>query len=173
MPSLRALKKEVHSEGGRPSEIGLGGAAVRGVFWTGGGQLVRQGIQIITSVALARLLVPDDFGILGMALVLVGFAQLLADFGIGSAIVQTQAADQAVLSSCFWLNVAVTGVVALAVAALSPLAAIIYQDPRVAHVLPLLALNLVTAGVQVVPTALLYKELSFAAAAKAQAVGSA
>lgn len=46
----------------------LGRVAARGVLWTGFGQVLRQVIQIVSSIVLARLLLPADFGLLGMAI---------------------------------------------------------------------------------------------------------
>lgn len=85
----------------------LGRVAARGVLWTGFGQVLRQVIQIVSSIVLARLLLPADFGLLGMAIFFVGFAQLFADFGIGSAIIHRQELSQRILSSSFWFGVLV------------------------------------------------------------------
>ena len=50
---------------GHPSDPShdVTGSAVRGVFWVGGGQVIRQVVGILTYIILARLLVPDDFGL--------------------------------------------------------------------------------------------------------------
>jgi PST family polysaccharide transporter len=150
----------------------LGIAAARGVFWTGGGQALRQVIQLIASVALARLLTPDDFGLLGMTLVFMGVAQLFADFGIGAAIVQSSQVDRIVLSSCFWANAGVALVVSLLLALASPLAGAFYGDPRVVPLLLVLSSSLILSGVTVVPRATLLRDMAFAQVAKAQVVGS-
>lgn len=63
---------------------------IGGVKWSGISQFMRLGTQGITSVILARLLLPDDFGLLGMALVFTGLVAIFNDMGIGSAIVQKQ-----------------------------------------------------------------------------------
>src|SRR5690348_1912662 len=101
--------------------------AVRGVFWTGGGQILRQLIQVIGAITLARLLAPDDFGLLGMAMFFVGIGQLFADFGIGTAIIQATRVERGLLSSCFWLNLAVGLALALVILAVSPLIATFYH----------------------------------------------
>ena len=83
---------------------GLTERAVRGVAWTGGSQIVRQPIAILTYVILARLLTPEHFGLIGMAMVFIGVSQLIADFGIGAAIVQKDNVNRLMLSSAFWAN---------------------------------------------------------------------
>jgi O-antigen/teichoic acid export membrane protein len=150
----------------------IGRTAVRGVFWTGFGQLLRQLIQVIGSVVLARLLVPEDFGLLGMGLFFIGIGQLFADFGIGTAIIQARSDDRVILSSCFWLNIGVAGVLALALFAASPLIADFYRRSDLAPLVAALSFNLLLAGLQSVPSALLYRDMRFADLARAQVLGS-
>ena len=150
----------------------LGISATRGVFWTGGGQVLRQIIQVIASVALARLLTPDDFGLLGMTFVFMGVAQLFADFGIGAAIVQYHRVDRIVLSSCFWANTAVAVLIAVLLALAAPFIGSLYGDRRITPLLIVLSFSLVLYGIVVVPRATLLKEMAFAQVAKAQVIGS-
>jgi len=150
----------------------LGVRAARGVMWTGGGQILRQLMQIGSTLVLVRLLVPDDFGVLGMAMFFVGIGQLLADFGIGSALVQSRSDDRVVLSTCFWLNLAVAAFLALLMLACAPLIGIFYKRPDLVPVVAVLSLNLLLSGLQVVPAALLYRDMRFADLARAQVLGS-
>lgn len=155
-----------------PAPASLADSAARGVLWTGAGQLLRQLIQIGSSVILVRLLSPGDFGLLGMAMFFVGIGQLLADFGVGSAIVQSRAVDRVVLSSCFWLNVIVAALLAALVLGFSPLIGSFYERRDLVPIVAALSFNLLLAGLQVVPTALLYRDLRFADLARAQVIGS-
>lgn len=146
--------------------------AARGVLWTGGGQILRQVMQIAGQLILARLLVPDDFGLLGMALVFIGIGQLLADFGIGSAIVQSRELGPKVLSTCFWLNLAVGAVLMLLVLACAPLIARFYARPDLLPLVAVLSLNLLLSAMQTVPMGLLYRDMRFAELARAQVLGT-
>ena len=150
----------------------LGVRAARGVMWTGGGQILRQLMQVGSTLVLVRLLVPDDFGVLGMAMFFVGIGQLLADFGIGSALVQTRSDDRVVLSTCFWLNLAVAATLAAMMLVASPLIGSFYNRPDLVPVVAVLSLNLLLAGLQVVPAALLYRDMRFSDLARAQVLGS-
>jgi O-antigen/teichoic acid export membrane protein len=107
-----------------------------------------------------------------MAMFFIGIGQLLADFGIGSAIVQSRTDDDVVLSSCFWLNVAVAGVLAFVVLCASPLIAQFYRREDLAPLVAALSLNLLLSGLQVMPNALLYRDMRFAELARAQVCGS-
>ncbi len=151
---------------------GLGAAAARGVFWTGLGQILRQIVQVVGSIALARLLTPDDFGLVGMAWFFVGLGQLFADFGMGWAIVHSRSTDRTELSSCFWLNLAVAGGFALAIAILSPQIAAFYRRADLAPLVAVISLSLLLSGLGVVPSALLSREMRFAELAQAQVLGA-
>src|SRR6185503_1420530 len=70
------------------SSRGLDQSLVRGVAWTGVARGVTQLVSWATTVIVARLLTPEDYGIVGMAGVTLEFVFLLSEFGIGTAIVQ-------------------------------------------------------------------------------------
>ena len=146
--------------------------AVQGVFWTGGGQVIRQVTGILATIILARTLLPEDFGLLGMAMVFVGFSQLFSDFGIGSAIVQKSEVNQLELASSFWANTLVGLVIALLLVACAPLIAEFYGNERISPVLMVLAFSLLLSALTTVPRAILYRTMEFPAVAKAQVGGS-
>jgi O-antigen/teichoic acid export membrane protein len=150
----------------------LGAVAARGVAWTGGAQILRQLIQVAGQLILVRLLQPDDFGLLGMAMFFIGMGQLLADFGVGSALVQSRTHDERAISSCFWLNLGVAAVLAALVLACAPLVGRFYGRVDLAPLIAVLSLNLLLSGLQVVPNALLYRDLRFGQLARAQVTGS-
>ena len=141
-------------------------------MWTGAGQVLRQLAQIVSQLVLVRLLVPDDFGLLGMAMFFVGVGQLLVDFGIGSALVQSGDEDRVLISSCFWLGMAVAAVLMLLTLACSPLIAAFYKRDDLAPLVAVLSLNLLLSGLQVVPSALLYRDMRFADLARAQVLAT-
>ena len=150
----------------------LSSQAARGVIWTGAGQILRQVIQVGSQLVLARLLAPDVFGLLGMALVFVGIGQLLADFGIGSAIVQSRDLGGKVLSTCFWLNLSVGVVLTIVVLAAAPLVGAFYGRTDLTPLVAVLSLNLLLSALQTVPTGLLYRDMRFADIARAQVLGT-
>ena len=61
---------------------------IKGVAWTGIGQIVTQIFQFGVKIVLARLLIPEDFGILGMALIFTAFIQTVNELGLSAAIIQ-------------------------------------------------------------------------------------
>lgn len=151
---------------------GLEISAARGVLWSGSGQVVKQIVQIVTSITLARLLAPQDFGLMGMIMVFISVAQLFADFGIGAAIIQSQAKSTTVLSSSFWANLAIATTLTAAIALCAPLIAAFYDSPALTPLVMVAALTMMLAGAMVVPQAILTRDLRFSDIAKAQVAGT-
>lgn len=136
--------------------------AVSGIAWTGGTQVIRQLVQVGSFLVLGRLLGPSEFGLIAMAMFFIGIGQLIADFGIGSAIVQAESPDQVQLSSCFWLNLLLACTICGTSFAIAPLVGRFYSRPDVVPVLQVLSLTLLLNALQTVPGTLLYRRMRFA-----------
>lgn len=78
---------------------------LRALGWSAGGRVFSQAISLCFGIVLARLLTPDDFGLIAMVAVFTGFAGLLADVGLGSALVQKKSASDVHFSTVFWTNI--------------------------------------------------------------------
>ncbi len=92
------------------------------VRWTTTAAVSRVGLQLAQVAVLARLLEPEDYGLMALVAVVLAFGSLFADMGVNSAFVER--------SSLFWLNVSVSIGIALLVVALSPVLAYFYEDAR-------------------------------------------
>ncbi len=104
---------------------------------------------------LARLLAPEDYGLMAMVAVVLGFATVFTDLGLNSAYVQRQEVTPEQRSSLFWLNVAMGGGLTLLVLACSPLIAAFFGDARLTPLLMLASITFVVTalGQQVKMTA--------------------
>ena len=135
--------------------------AVSGIGWSGAARLVSQAMNFAITVILARLLTPEDFGLIGMIVVFLGFASLFGEFGFGAALVQRKRLEQRHLSSIFWMNLGVSFVLAWIVAALSPLLSWLYSEPRLTPIALIIALSLFLGSIEVVPRAVLERSMEF------------
>lgn len=122
--------------------------------------------QFITLTVLARLLSPSDFGLMGMIMVVIGFAQAFADMGISNAIIHRQDATRDQLSSLYWLNILAGIFVFSAVCASTPLVVKFYAEPRLSNLLYLTALTFLITPFGQQFQILLQKELMFEGLAK-------
>src|SRR5215467_5282631 len=109
---------EDHKESRDLGRLALRGGAVSVATQYGNGVL-----QIAAAVILARLLTPEDFGLVAIVTVLTSFAPLLIDFGLLDATAQRRSITPAQVSGLFWVSSAIGLAVALVVAACSPLIA--------------------------------------------------
>jgi O-antigen/teichoic acid export membrane protein len=100
-------------------------------------------LQLAQVAILARLLVPEDFGLVSMVGVALTFGALFADLGLNSAYVQKQDVTQEQRSSIFWLNIAMSIGVTIALITISPLVAWYFSDSRLSPLMMLSAITLV------------------------------
>ncbi|MEV8024918.1 lipopolysaccharide biosynthesis protein [Microbacterium sp. NPDC080220] len=105
-------------------------------------QWVRFAIQLAAYVVLARLLSPEEFGIVAMVTVVVTFAAIFADLGLSLAALQAQTLRREERSNLFWLNAGAGLACALVVIALSPVLGVFYNSIEVVAVSAVLAVPL-------------------------------
>jgi O-antigen/teichoic acid export membrane protein len=108
----------------------LKGKSVRGGAATVLGQGVGMALQIGTTVVLARLLSPTDYGLQSMVLTLTAFFSLFKDAGLSVATVQRESLTHEEISTLFWINLALGALLTIVVVASSPFLAAFYKDPR-------------------------------------------
>ena len=109
---------------------GLGRAAVRGISAGGSAQLLKLFIQLGSVAIMARLLTPEDFGLVAMVMAILGFAELFRDMGLSAAAIQAPSLSEKMRSNLWWLNVASGAVACLMALVAAPLIAIGFREPR-------------------------------------------
>src|SRR6266478_746023 len=128
-----------------------------------------QGAQFFLNLGyimvLARLLVPQDFGLFAMVATVMGFLRIFQDAGLSMATVQRQEITHAQVSNLFWVNVAVGGATTLLVAASAPVVAWFYREPRLVDITLVLSTTFVLASSAVQHIALLNRQMRFRAIA--------
>lgn len=123
-------------------------------------------VGIISTLILARLLVPQDFGVIAMASVVVGFVDIIFDLGVNVAVIQRKNPTQSFYNTAWTLRIMQLCMVALLLVALAPFAADYYRDPRVTGAIQLMALSVAIASFENVGIVNFQKELNFTADAK-------
>lgn len=100
------------------------------VLWTTNAAVTRAALQFAQIAVLARLLAPEDYGLMAITGAVLSFAGLFVDLGLNGAFVQRRHVTEEQRSSLFWLNVAASTGMMLFVMAASPLLAGIFGDDR-------------------------------------------
>lgn len=143
----------------------IGHRAVSGGFITVGAQAAKFILNFAAAAVLARLLSPRDFGLVGMVLGVTALVGVFTQLGLSIATIQRETITQAQVSNLFWINVGFSGVLALLSAALAPLAAKFYHDPRVLGIMLALSFTFLLTGSTVQHQALLTRQMRFSALA--------
>jgi O-antigen/teichoic acid export membrane protein len=116
-------------------------------------------------MVLARLLGPQDFGLVGMVTAFTGVLGLFRDFGLSSASVQRVTVTEDQVSTLFWINILVGAILAVLALILAPVVAVFYHEPRLVWVTAVLATGFLFNAAGVQHSALLQRELRFTALA--------
>lgn len=136
-------------------------------------QALQIAIRLASTVILARLLVPEDYGILAMVMAITNFANLFRDLGLSTAAIQKKDLSAAQQSNLFWLNVGVGIVLTCAVAFSSPLVVSFFGEPRLFGITIVLSSCFLINGLGAQHGAALLREMRFTAKAGSTVAGSA
>lgn len=136
---------------------------VRGATATFVGQGVKFLLQIGSTMVLARLLTPDDFGLVAMVTAVTGFIMIFKDLGLSMATVQREEINHAQVSTLFWINLALSALSMLITLALAPVIARFYGDTRLTAITAALSVAFLFGGLTVQHQALLRRQMHLTA----------
>jgi O-antigen/teichoic acid export membrane protein len=140
---------------------GMEDKAVRGVPWTVLSYGANKAITVATTVVLARVLRPADFGLFTLALLAVIGLSLCNDLGLGGVLIVRQDLDRKALGTMLTLMILMAAAVAILLAAVAPLAALAFDEPRLRDILLALSPVVLLGGPNWFYEALLWRELEF------------
>lgn len=118
-------------------------------------------INIITNIVLARLLAPEYFGILGMAMVFAGIAFVIQEAGLSSYLIYTKNHSDKVIYSTFWMNVLLSAILMCIIWLTAPYISKVYESHQVEDVLKYVCLGIGLGSLGSTSRALLMKENNF------------
>lgn len=147
--------------------------SVRGGMTTMGSQGVDFVLRIASTVVLARLLTPADYGLVGMVTVIVNFAAMFKDAGLSMATVQKEKITHEQISTLFGFNVLISASLGLCILAGSPLVAWFYGKPELTAVTAVLSLSFIFSGLTIQHQALLRRHMRFGTLAAIQIASQA
>lgn len=142
------------------------------VLWSTLDVFLRQGVQFVVLVTLARILTPEDFGVIAILALFVGLANILMDGGFSSALIQRQETTHTDESTVFFFNLAMGAVVALLLCAAAPWIATFFRQPALHYLTYAMALNVFVNAFGSIHSTLLTRELDFKTLAKINGVAS-
>jgi teichuronic acid exporter len=145
---------------------------MHGVAWTGALKWATQLFSWAATLIIARLLTPEDYGILVMANVYLGFVSLVNEFGLGPAIIRQRDLTEDQISAIGGVSIGLSLALMLVSAVVAGPVAAFYEESAVRWVIIALSFTFLTTGLRVLPRALLTRDLRFKRVAAIDAVES-
>ncbi len=146
----------------------LGGTVLRGLVWLGGMRWVAQLFTWASTLIIARLLAPEDYGLVALATVLTGFLEVITDLGLGSALVQSRNPSKRDVEATMGATILLGLGAAILVALSAPIWAYIQNDQRIIPIVQALAFGVLLTTAGNVPYSMLHRRLAFGLVARAQ-----
>jgi PST family polysaccharide transporter len=125
-------------------------------------QAVKFAINMVSTVVLARLLSPNDYGLIGMVVVLTGFIALFRSMGLSTATIQQAELNYDQVSTLFWINVTAGVLITVSCIAIAPGVAWFYTEPRLTWITIAFSVTFLIGGLGVQHEALLKRSMRFA-----------
>ncbi|WP_445928558.1 oligosaccharide flippase family protein [Methylocystis sp. IM4] len=130
-------------------------------FWSGADLILRQLVQFIVSVTLARLLAPSDFGVIALLGLFSGIALVFVDGGMSLALISRRGGAPDEETSVFWFNIVMGVICAGLLTFISPLVARFYDQPVLQPLMSVVSAQVIIGSLGSVHSALLTRSLRF------------
>ncbi len=154
------------------SQESIKSLAIKGFLWRFLQSSSSQIINFIISIVLARLLTPDDYGLVSMVSVFTMISMVFVNTGFSSAVVQKKEITNQELSSVFYCSVFVGIFLYALMYIISPMVASFYEEAALTGILRVQSLALVIAAIYSVPMSLINRQLQFRLSTYASLIGA-
>jgi len=136
-------------------------SAISGVFWVMTERVSIQGINFFVSIVLARLLLPKDFGIVGIVMVFISIAQVIIDGGLANSLVRTKDPKPVDYSVVFVSNFLVSILIYAILFFVAPAISRYFNLPQLSSLIQVLSLILVIRAVSIIQITKLTIDMNF------------
>lgn len=145
---------------------------VSSMIWNAFQRFGTMSISFISNIVLARILVPDDFGCIGMLSIFIVLSEVFIDGGFGSALIQKKEVNQVDYSTIFYWNLFIAVCLYVVLFITAPFIAVFYNMPNLQSILQVVSIVLIINGFSVIHTTILTKQLKFKLIAKVNLIAS-
>ncbi len=132
-----------------------------GLFWTYGERITAQGISLIVSVILARLLSPDEYGVISIVMIFISLCDALVTGGFGNSLIQKKDADDIDFATMLYCGLILSTVLYCLLYFCSPFIATFYDNGILVPVIRVLAIRIPISGVNSIQQARIQKKMDF------------
>ena len=144
----------------------------KNVTWVALSQASKVLLQLLSLTILTRLITPEQYGIMAMAMIVTNFALVFRDLGTSAAIIQRKKLTPQITSSVFWLNAVMGVIICFVIILISPYVASIFKQELLKNILSILSFSFPIASLGSVHQALLERESRFRLVALVEIVSS-
>lgn len=145
---------------------------VIGLLWSFIDLISNQGIQFVIQIVLARLLLPEHFGLIGLVLVFISLANTLVDSGFKQALIRESKVGQVDYSTVFYFNLLLSTIIYLTLFFMAPLISDFFEDILLIKIIRILSLGIIINSLSLVPQAMLSREINFKSQTKVNFISS-
>jgi teichuronic acid exporter len=132
-----------------------------GLSWSAGLKFLGQAASWIITIVVMRKLSPQDYGLMGMAGVIITYVARINELGLGAAIIQAEVVDERIKSQIFSLLIIVNCCLFLLCFLLAPIISTFFSEPRLVPIIRLLATQFVLASFTIIPQSLIVRDMLF------------
>lgn len=132
-----------------------------GLSWSAGLKFLGQAASWIITIVVMRKLSPQDYGLMGMAGVIITYVARINELGLGAAIIQAEVVDERIKSQIFSLLIIVNFGLFLLCFLLAPIISTFFSEPRLVPIVRLLATQFVLASFTIIPQSLIARDMLF------------
>ena len=145
----------------KPTSSSLTQKTVKGVFWSYLSFLGGKGLNFLTTIILARLLLPEQFGLIGYCLIVIQYVDILNSAGIDTALIARREKVQEAANAAFIANM-IFGAVCFAITwVIAQPVSVFFKSPEIVPLFRALGLTLPLTGLGMVPDTMLKREMKF------------
>ena len=132
-----------------------------GLFWKFGERIIAQGISFIVSVILARILMPEDYGVIALIQIFITLANVFVSNGLGDALIQKKDTDELDFSTMFYCSVGMSLVLYFILFFSSPIIANFYGDSNLVPYIRVLSLQILLSAIKTIQHSYVSKHMMF------------
>jgi len=136
---------------------------ITGFFWAFLDGFSGQLLSFVFSIAIARILLPEDYGVFALVLVVISLAGTLSTGGLGTSLIRRKKIGIVEGSTLYWASLLVGVVLYLALYLFKDVLASFFNSPSLGDILPVASLSLLLGPLGMVPNAILNRKLNFKA----------
>ena len=134
---------------------------LRGLFWSVTDLFANNGIQICIQIVLARLLLPEHFGVMGMIVVLIAISNSLVDCGFSQALIRDQNSSQQDYSTVFHFNFFISILLYFLLFICAPMVSTFFNTPQLIEIIRVISITLIISSLAIIQRVKLIKVLNF------------